>query len=179
MLSSVIMPINESLNMPALFIRISMFLTSLNIKNGSNVNIFGFDATNNPSLTCIEVDDAVSAISGSGNYSSWSKDTTANYAENCNSLSEPGNTFSNQITIYPNPAQNQITVESYNLNSEEITIELVDMTGRVVLNVFNGFVMEGEFTQVTADISNLPTGMYFMRYSSQSDLRVDKVQVVR
>ena len=53
------------------------------------------------------------------------------------------------------------------------------MTGRVVLNVFNGFVMEGEFTQVTADISNLPTGMYFMRYSSQSDLRVDKVQVVR
>ena len=82
-------------------------------------------------------------------------------------------------SIFPNPAQNQITVESYNLNSEEITIELVDMTGRVVLNVFNGFVMEGEFTQVTADISNLPTGMYFMRYSSQSDLRVDKVQVVR
>jgi len=33
-------------------------LTSLNVKNGNNTNFTNFNATNNPNLTCIEVDDA-------------------------------------------------------------------------------------------------------------------------
>ena len=33
-------------------------LTSFNIQNGNNANLTGFDATNNPSLYCIQVDDA-------------------------------------------------------------------------------------------------------------------------
>ncbi|MBI5219500.1 MAG: T9SS type A sorting domain-containing protein [Bacteroidia bacterium] len=34
-------------------------LTSLNVKNGNNTNFIGFDASNNPNLTCIQVDDTV------------------------------------------------------------------------------------------------------------------------
>lgn len=34
-------------------------LTVLNVKNGNNVNMFGFDAENNPGLSCIQVDNAV------------------------------------------------------------------------------------------------------------------------
>ena len=33
-------------------------LTGLNVKNGNNTNFFDFDATNNPGLSCIQVDDA-------------------------------------------------------------------------------------------------------------------------
>jgi hypothetical protein len=29
------------------------------------------------------------------------------------------------------------------------------------------------------DVSNLPVGMYLMRYSSPSDIRVNKVQLMR
>jgi Leucine-rich repeat (LRR) protein len=55
-------------------------LTQLNIKNGNNSNITnqGFNARNNPDLTCIEVDDV--------NYASttwFSKDATATYNNNC------------------------------------------------------------------------------------------------
>ena len=32
-------------------------LSYLNIQNGNNINLFGFDATTNPLLTCIQVDD--------------------------------------------------------------------------------------------------------------------------
>ncbi|MGE0637851.1 MAG: leucine-rich repeat domain-containing protein, partial [Bacteroidia bacterium] len=57
-------------------------LTSLNVQNGHNVNIHGdgFGATNNPDLTCIEVDDVAWATAN------WSEsiDATAGFGTNCN-----------------------------------------------------------------------------------------------
>lgn len=81
--------------------------------------------------------------------------------------------------IYPNPAQNQITVEWFSLFNEIVNIDLVDMTGRVVKNIFNGEVLEGNISLTTTDVSNLPAGMYFMRYSSPTDVRINKVQLMR
>jgi len=60
-----------------------------------------------------------------------------------------------------------------------VTIELIDMTGRVVQHIFNGQVLEGEITLITADLTELPVGMYFMRYSSPTDVRINKVQLMR
>jgi Leucine-rich repeat (LRR) protein/PKD repeat protein len=54
-------------------------LTSLNIQNGNNVNLSLFNATNNPSLTCIQVDN-VSYMN-----TNWAsaKDAGASYSTNC------------------------------------------------------------------------------------------------
>jgi PKD repeat protein len=54
-------------------------LTDLNIQNGNNANLIGFDATNNPSLTCIQVDDA----SYMNNNWSGAKDPGATYTVIC------------------------------------------------------------------------------------------------
>ncbi|MEL0456979.1 T9SS type A sorting domain-containing protein [Flavobacteriaceae bacterium SZ-1-7] len=54
-------------------------LFTLNIKNGANVNLSVFNATNNPSLFCINVDDAIIGnIPGS-----WQKDAIATYNVDC------------------------------------------------------------------------------------------------
>ncbi len=57
----------------------SNLLTSLNIQNSNNINFTYFDATNNPSLSCIQVDDAAymntNWVSG--------KDAGASYSNNC------------------------------------------------------------------------------------------------
>ncbi len=56
-------------------------LQQLNVKNGNNTNIFNnnFDATNNPNLTCIEVDDATWSTAN------WTNiDATASFSNNCN-----------------------------------------------------------------------------------------------
>ncbi|WP_165583304.1 hypothetical protein [Aquimarina atlantica] len=50
-------------------------LSSLNLKNGNNANLTA-SFHNNPSLTCVEVDDPTA------NYN-WSKDDTAVYSSNC------------------------------------------------------------------------------------------------
>jgi len=57
-------------------------LYSLNVKNGNNINFytFGFYASNNPNLTCIEVDDTSWATTN------WSSriDGIASFSTNCN-----------------------------------------------------------------------------------------------
>lgn len=54
-------------------------LLSLNLKNGNNTNISYISATDNPSLTCIQVDDAAYMNTN------WSagKDAAASYSTNC------------------------------------------------------------------------------------------------
>ena len=57
-------------------------LTSVNLKNGNNTIIATFSATQNPNLTCIEVDDVPYFESNS----SFSIDTQTNYFVNCPEL---------------------------------------------------------------------------------------------
>jgi len=58
-------------------------LTTLRVNNGNNTILTTFDATNNPDLSCIEVDDPAMANSGSGVYGSWQVDVIVSYSDNC------------------------------------------------------------------------------------------------
>lgn len=81
--------------------------------------------------------------------------------------------------VYPNPFAHQLNIEFFNLFEEEVSINLTDMTGRVVKEIFKGQMFEGDYTTFTVDASDLPNGMYLVRYSSNSDMRVNKVQLMR
>lgn len=62
-----------------------------------------------------------------------------------------------EISIYPNPAQNELTIS----NTSNVSIEkvqVIDMLGRVVSNL--GGMSD---TRRTVNISNLTTGMYLLR----------------
>ncbi|MFT5778772.1 MAG: hypothetical protein ACI837_001728 [Crocinitomicaceae bacterium] len=72
-------------------------LSSLNAANGNNTNIINFFATNNPNLTCIEVDDAVYSTTN------WTSiDAASSFSENCCSIdlsvTETGNTITATLT---------------------------------------------------------------------------------
>ena len=58
-------------------------LSSLNIKNGHNGLITAFNATSNPSLQCIKVDNETDANNGVPPYNTWQKDITTTYSEGC------------------------------------------------------------------------------------------------
>jgi Leucine-rich repeat (LRR) protein len=66
-------------------------LTSLNVKNGNNINFplgFLFNATNNPSLVCIEVDDVAYSTAN------WTDiDAGASYSSDCYNTSIPDPVF--------------------------------------------------------------------------------------
>lgn len=112
-------------------------------------NLSSFDGTNNPNLSCIQVDDEAAANAGTGIYAAWLKDAVAGYSENC-VLSSPD--FSTQTaTLYPNPARETVTL-SFSAGKQLERVWLYDLQGRTVL----------EATTNTVDVSELPDGLYLV-----------------
>ncbi|MGH1386942.1 hypothetical protein, partial [Kordia sp.] len=74
--STTLTSLNLSLNTALKIVQVqNSDLVSLTIKNGNNTNITNFNASGNPNLTCIEVDDLVN------DYSTWNKDATASFTD--------------------------------------------------------------------------------------------------
>ncbi|MGC6430200.1 MAG: T9SS type A sorting domain-containing protein [Jejuia sp.] len=67
------------------------FQDNLNIQNGANGTLVIFNASGNPDLSCILVDDPVAVIANvSGLYDNWIKDATTNYQSICDDADNDG-----------------------------------------------------------------------------------------
>ncbi len=107
----------------------SNYLISLNVKNGNNVNFTYFDARYNPSLTCIEVDDAAYSTTN------WTNiDLIASFSENCSVTYVPDDNFEQALIVLGLdsgalddyvPTANINTITALNISNENIS----DLTG--------------------------------------------------
>ncbi|GAA4974842.1 T9SS type A sorting domain-containing protein [Algibacter aquimarinus] len=79
-------------NLVSLYCQSNLFVSDqLNIQNGNNQNLNEFNATNNPLLSCILVDNPVEVISNTnGDYNNWFKDSTTNYQSVCDDADNDG-----------------------------------------------------------------------------------------
>lgn len=59
-------------------------------------------------------------------------ESTTTYVPNSSSIAENGSLSSTAVTIFPNPASDLIAIQLNGLNKNNITIELIDMQGKVV-----------------------------------------------
>ncbi len=134
-------------------------LISLNMRNGNNTNVTDFFTTNNPNLTCIEVDDA------SWSTTNWTNiDTQVSYSEDCNSTSSVNEiTMEKQYDIYPNPAKDNFKIES-DIPISKILI--YDNLGKLMLQ-FNA--------QEAYDVSSLTDGIYFIQIKSNTKTAQQKL----
>jgi hypothetical protein len=129
-------------------------LTSLNIKNGHNDLITIFDATSNPFLTCIKVDNVANA----NTYAYWTKDSTASYSTSCSLATATFNEPS-IVESYPNPFSNSFSMKVNFIQSDDVQITIFDSIGRtietrtIVSSANNVFEMG----------SNYPTGIYYIK----------------
>jgi len=104
-------------------------LTSLNVKNGNNINFTLFNATNNPNLICIFVDDATWSATN------WTAiDPNSHFVETqaaCDALSISENLMKG-LYVYPNPVKENLYVEIQNPSS--YSLKIYDMTGKEILS---------------------------------------------
>ncbi|WP_405574578.1 T9SS type A sorting domain-containing protein [Winogradskyella sp. Asnod2-B02-A] len=120
-------------------------LSSLNLKNGNNTNITFFNATNNPNLTCIEVDDV--AYSNAN----WpDKDIIASYSNDCDNLSI-SEAININFNLYPNPVKYQFTIQLEN-NTELKNVTIYNNLGQLVLTS----------KKYVIKTSSLTSGLYFI-----------------
>ena len=134
-------------------------LTSLNIKNGNNLNITNIDTNGNFSLTSICVDDPTYSTN---NWSS-SVDTWTTFTSSC-SLGVEDNELANSINLYPNPSDNFVTINS---DKSIQKIEVYNITGKLVKRLTN---FENKIS-----INNLSSGIYFLKFSSDNATAVKKI----
>ncbi len=133
-------------------------LTDLNIQNGNNLNLWYLRLNSNPNLTCVQVDDEVYANSNTD----WQKDTTTVYSENC-SLSIEDGAERVQISLYPNPTNGSLYIESQNAITGDLTV--IDIQGRIVKTFAVSTIV---------DVSQLTAGLYFLKISSEGEVITKK-----
>lgn len=74
----------------------------------------------------------------------------------------------NSIRLYPNPANNYITVENIN-NSNPSSINIISLSGEIVYSE-----PQNQQSVILVDISNLKTGMYFISVKNSSEFNYKK-----
>ena len=77
------------------------------------------------------------------------------------------------FAVYPNPTSRSVTIYLQPSASSEIELDVFDNSGRLVQTVFSGMVA-GSRTLTT----ELPTGIYFVRYRNDQRTQFKKVVVV-
>lgn len=124
-------------------------LTYLNINNDTNTTLIILNATGNPKLGCIQVDDLAVANSKEN----WKKDATASYNTFCKeSVLSNEDFLIESISIYPNPAKTFVEVELVN-RLQLKSVEIYNLLGKKFIKTNKSFI----------DINNLTNGIYFMK----------------
>ncbi len=80
---------------------------------------------------------------------------------------EFGNSNKEPLTIYPNPATNNISFELNFTQAENVQVSVKDLTGREVMRKDFGRIQAGNTTPFNLDISRLQAGMYIIELNGE------------
>jgi hypothetical protein len=115
---------NASLNMLTCS---NNLLTSLNVKNGNNTAIYNFNATNNPNLFCIEVDDVAYSTSN------WTDiDSQSNFSLYCNATYVPDDNFEQALIDL---GYDTAPLDNYVLTSNINTLSFLNVSNKNIADL--------------------------------------------
>ncbi len=84
------------------------------------------------------------------------------------------------LAVYPNPFNPSVTVDLTGWVSQgALTLQLLDVSGRIVRNDQYGIVRFGEVTRLPLDLNDLPAGTYFLRAVQAGNSTVTKLVKVK
>jgi hypothetical protein len=86
--------------------------------------------------------------------------------ENTVDVAEAMNLFGYQFMVYPNPADEQVTIGFNNTESQKVTIELLDLTGRLMEEIDSRNMPAGVQT-FQWNSSRVEAGTYLVRIRSE------------
>ena len=140
-------------------------LTYLDVRNGNNVNISNgwFDASNNPDLTCIYVDNKNASY-----LNDWGKDATATFVETqaeCDALPVKEITKKIDFVISPNPTKNNFSITT---TSKIESIKLYDIYGKLI-KVYS--------EKNNYSVSGLPSGVYLVHVKTETSIFISKLNI--
>lgn len=83
-----------------------------------------------------------------------------------------------EYSIFPNPASQVATVKISLTEATAINVNVYDITGKIVVNVFTGTMQQG-INNLNVNVSELPAGIYFTKVESNNVKKTMKLVVVK
>ena len=136
-------------------------LTSLDVRNGNNINFTGFDATQNDSLICISVDDSTWSANNWANI-----DSHTNFSNDCNPSTIGIIEIEKNLSVYPNPTNEEITISINNFNGN-IQTEVYDLIGNRLRTT----------NETTISLRDYSKGIYILKVAYGD--KVEEVKVIK
>ncbi|MFT5817352.1 MAG: hypothetical protein ACJAR8_000650 [Bacteroidia bacterium] len=97
------------------------------------------------------------------------------YNEYRNGVSVNEANYNNNISSFPNPAIDELNVEMQTVKLSSVSLELVDLTGKVILEKsFQDSFQEGAFKMNVSDLNN---GIYILKVTNGDEITTTKVTV--
>ena len=133
----------------------------------------GINAANNSSITTLTDSSGnnhtgnLNVFALNGSLSNWLSGSTIVTGTTCATLSNNSFSINSKLKIYPNPTQNDVTIQFDALTNPKL--QVLDINGRILMN------QELNNTSNTINTSNLPTGLYLFKVSSNEGSSVSKV----
>lgn len=88
--------------------------------------------------------------------------------ENCTSISEFS---SNEMVVYPNPANDVITIAFGKVDASQVVVSIFDVSGRLVSN--ESISVNGSSAEVS--VNQLPAGVYTLKVTLETDVFFSKI----
>lgn len=83
-----------------------------------------------------------------------------------------------RLAVYPNPSNGDVTI-SYNANDAvNVTVEIVDITGKVVFSEALGNVSVGE-QNLSLDLQSFNSGFYFVNIKTNTEVTSQKLTILK
>lgn len=144
--------VNDNSELISLILELGSTRSTLNqssLRNSSSI-INSLDATNNPNLECIQVNN----VDDAQNNPNWFKDENTVYSTDCmNTLSTDSfDDISNLITIYPNPVKDYFNID---YGSSIYAVEIYDVMGRKIESKLQ--------SNNSVFLNNVNSGAYFVK----------------
>ncbi|MBL7941417.1 MAG: T9SS type A sorting domain-containing protein, partial [Flavobacteriales bacterium] len=83
------------------------------------------------------------------------------------------------VSVSPNPAKDQTTIEFSSKVNTTLTMDVFDMSGRKIGQLYYGVVEAGQSYKVSFDTNRLEDGIYNVRLFSTDDAKVKRLIIAR
>lgn len=80
--------------------------------------------------------------------------------------------------VYPNPASENVYLDLNLPENGQMNIDLIDLFGRTVKNVYNGFV-NGGFSALNLNLGNQAAGTYFFRINYNGSVTTKTINIIK
>ncbi len=84
-----------------------------------------------------------------------------------------------QLTEYPNPAENHATFEFSVMESANVSLSVLDLSGKVIGVLFDGNMKAAQTHTMTFDVTHLQSGIYFARLITPNGIVKKKFVVLK